>query len=75
MDEGCLSVPGIYEKVTRADQIMVRALDRNGETLEFEAEGLVAVCIQHELDHLDGLLFLDRLVSRRTDLFKRKVYK
>ena len=61
MDEGCLSVPGIYERVTRADKIRVRALNRQGEICEFDAEGLLAVCIQHELDHLDGKLFIDYL--------------
>ena len=75
MDEGCLSVPGIYEKVTRANQIMVRALDRNGETLEFEAEGLVAVCIQHELDHLDGKLFIDYLSKLKRQRIRKKLEK
>ena len=61
-EEGCLSVPGYFDKVTRAEKIRVRALDRDGKQIEFEAEGLLAVCIQHEIDHLDGVLFTDRLV-------------
>ncbi|PZN32788.1 MAG: peptide deformylase, partial [Proteobacteria bacterium] len=58
-EEGCLSVPGYYEKVRRAETVRVRALDRNGERIEFDADGLLAVCIQHEIDHLDGKLFVD----------------
>jgi peptide deformylase len=66
-EEGCLSVPGYFDKVTRAEKVRVRALDRNGKQIEFEAEGLLAVCIQHEIDHLDGKLFLDYLsVLKRT---------
>ena len=53
-EEGCLSVPGIYEKVTRAERVKVRALNEKGESFEFEANGLLAVCVQHEIDHLDG---------------------
>ena len=60
-EEGCLSVPGVYDKVTRADRIRVRALDRDGKQVEFDADGLLAVCIQHEIDHLDGKLFVDYL--------------
>ena len=55
MEEGCLSVPGIYEPVERAERIVVRALNQRGEQFELAAEGLLAVCIQHEIDHLDGL--------------------
>jgi peptide deformylase len=60
-EEGCLSVPGIYERVERAEWVKVRALDRNGEPFEIEAEGLLAVCIQHEMDHLLGKVFVEYL--------------
>ena len=60
-EEGCLSVPGVYEKVERAEHITVKALDRDGNSVEMEANGLLAVCIQHECDHLDGKLFVDYL--------------
>ena len=75
MQEGCLSVPGYYDDVERAETIRYSYLDQEGESIEEEADGLMSVCVQHEIDHLDGMLFLDRLVSRRNDLFKRKVYK
>ena len=75
MDEGCLSVPGIYEKVQRADKVKVRALDRNGEPFELEAHGLLAVCIQHEIDHLDGKLFVDYLSSLKRQRIKKKLEK
>ena len=61
MEEGCLSVPEVYETVTRAERITMRALDRQGESFELQADGLLAVCIQHEIDHLDGKLFVDYL--------------
>ncbi|MGD2112144.1 MAG: peptide deformylase, partial [Gammaproteobacteria bacterium] len=61
MEEGCLSVPGVYELVQRADRVRIRALGRDGESFELAAEGLLAVCIQHEIDHLDGKLFVDYL--------------
>ncbi|MGI9330923.1 MAG: peptide deformylase [Gammaproteobacteria bacterium] len=71
-EEGCLSVPGFTEKVKRAESIRVRALDRDGQTQEFEAEGLLAVCIQHEMDHLQGKLFVDYLSElKRLRLRKR----
>lgn len=73
--EGCLSVPDFTGNVIRAEEIVVTALDENAEPHKFEMEGFEARVVQHELDHLDGLLFLDRLVSRRNDLFKRKNYK
>jgi len=73
--EGCLSVPDYTGNVVRAERIQLDALDREGNALCFEMEGFEARAIQHEMDHLDGLLFLDRLVSRRQDLFQRKVYK
>ena len=60
-EEGCLSVPGIYERVERAEWVKVRALDRNGELFELEAEGLLAVCLQHEMDHLLGKVFVEYL--------------
>lgn len=60
-DEGCLSVPGIYERVPRADRITVRALDADGKPFELSADGLLAVCIQHEIDHLDGKVFVEYL--------------
>jgi len=73
--EGCLSVPDYTGNVVRAERIRLDAYDREGNALCFEMEGFEARAVQHELDHLDGLLFLDRLVSRRQDLFQRKVYK
>jgi len=73
--EGCLSVPDYTGNVVRAERIQLDAFDRHGNALCFEMEGFEARAVQHELDHLDGLLFLDRLVSRRQDLFQRKVYK
>ena len=73
--EGCLSVPDYTGNVIRATHIKLKAQDASGETREFEMEGYEARAVQHEIDHLDGTLFLDRVVSRRTDLFKRKVYK
>ncbi|MDJ0909264.1 MAG: peptide deformylase [Woeseiaceae bacterium] len=71
-EEGCLSVPGYYEEVERADHIRVAFLDRNGESVEMEAEGLLAICIQHEMDHLEGKLFVDYLSeAKRTRIRKR----
>jgi peptide deformylase len=75
MEEGCLSVPGIFEKVTRADRIRVRALDRDGEPFEIDADGLLAVCIQHEIDHLDGKLFVDYLSSLKRQRIRKKLEK
>ena len=72
--EGCLSVPDYTGNVARAGRIRLRAQDAHGTMREFECEGYEARAVQHEIDHLDGQLFLDRLVSRR-DLFRRKVYK
>lgn len=77
--EGCMSVPGgTYEKVKRAEKIHVKALDKEGKPIEFDAEGFMAKCIQHELDHLDGTIFIDRLsslkhkrVDKRLEKFKR----
>jgi len=75
MEEGCLSVPGIYELVTRANQIRVRALDRDGKPFELAAEGLLAVCIQHELDHLEGKLFVDYLSSLKRQRIRKRLEK
>ncbi|HHL45549.1 MAG TPA: peptide deformylase [Gammaproteobacteria bacterium] len=72
--EGCMSVPDFTGNVMRAERITVTALDENGEPQEYVCDGYEARAVQHEIDHLDGLLFLDRLVSRRTDLFRRKNY-
>ena len=73
--EGCLSVPGIYDKVTRAERVKVRALNLEGETVEFEAEGLLAVCIQHEIDHLDGKVFVEYLSPLKQSRIKAKLVK
>jgi peptide deformylase len=74
-EEGCLSVPGYYEEVKRAEHIRVRFLDRNGEEVEMEAEGLLAVCIQHEMDHLDGKLFVDYLSEAKRMRIRKKLVK
>jgi peptide deformylase len=74
-EEGCLSVPGVYDKVTRADRIRVRALDRDGKQFEMDADGLLAVCIQHEMDHLDGKLFVDYLSELKRTRIRRKLEK
>lgn len=75
MEEGCLSVPGFYETVQRADRIRFRALDRAGERFEMDADGLLAVCIQHEIDHLDGKLFVDYLSSLKRQRIRKKLEK
>lgn len=75
MQEGCLSVPGIYEDVERAEHVRVRALDRNGEHIEFEADDLLAVCIQHEIDHLDGKLFVDYLSDLKRQRIRKRLEK
>ena len=74
-DEGCLSVPGYYEAVERAEHIRVRFLDRHGKETEMEAEGLLAVCIQHEIDHLDGKLFVDYLSEAKRQRIRKKLEK
>ena len=73
--EGCLSVPGIFADVTRADAITVRAHGRDGQPFEMEADGLLAVCIQHEMDHLDGKLFVDYLSPLKREMVKKKLAK
>ncbi|MGD2117449.1 MAG: peptide deformylase [Chromatiales bacterium] len=73
--EGCLSVPDYTGNVIRAEKIHLKAFDRSGQPLEYDMEGYEARAVQHEIDHLDGMLFVDRVVSRRTDLFQRKVYQ
>lgn len=75
MDEGCLSVPGFYETVERADWIRVQALNRHGESFELATDGLLAVCIQHEIDHLNGKLFVDHLSSLKRDRIRKKLEK
>ncbi len=74
-EEGCLSVPGIYESVVRADWIRTCGLDRDGQSVEFEAEGLLAVCVQHEIDHLDGKLFVDHLSQLKRQRIRKKAHK
>ncbi|MCP4000770.1 MAG: peptide deformylase [Gammaproteobacteria bacterium] len=74
-DEGCLSVPEVYESVERSEQVRVKALDRNGKEFELEAEGLLAVCIQHEIDHLEGKLFVDYLSQLKRSWLKKKLSK
>jgi peptide deformylase len=75
MQEGCLSVPGFFEDVNRAHRIRVRALDRDGKPFEMDAEGLLAVCVQHEIDHLDGKLFVDYLSELKRTRIRRKLEK
>ncbi|MCX8048536.1 MAG: peptide deformylase [Methylohalobius sp.] len=74
-EEGCLSVPGVFEKVRRAERVVVRALDCDGKPLELEAEGLLSVCIQHEIDHLDGKLFLDYLSPLKRQRIRKRLIK
>lgn len=74
-EEGCLSVPGFFEKVRRAEHVRVRALNRNGQLFELEARDLLAVCIQHEMDHLDGKLFVDYLSPLKRQRIKKKLEK
>jgi peptide deformylase len=75
MEEGCLSVPGVFELVERADHVRVRALNRDGEGIEMEAGDLLAVCIQHEIDHLDGKLFVDYLSPLKRARIRKKLEK
>lgn len=75
MEEGCLSVPGIYDTVERAAAIRVQALGRDGQSYEMRADGLLAVCIQHEMDHLEGKLFVDYLTEMKRQRIKKKLEK
>ncbi|TVT72125.1 MAG: peptide deformylase [Denitromonas halophila] len=74
-EEGCLSVPGVYDKVVRAERVKVRALNEKGESFELKADGLLAVCIQHELDHLDGKVFVEYLSLLKQGRIKNKLAK
>ena len=75
LEEGCLSLPGIYEPVERSERIRVRALDRDGNPFELEADKLLAVCIQHELDHLDGKVFVDYLSRLKRERIRTRLQK
>ena len=74
-EEGCLSVPGYAARVPRAEKVRVRYLDREGQPVEREATGLWAICFQHEIDHLDGILYVDRLSSLKKGLFRKRYQK
>lgn len=74
-EEGCLSVPGFYEKITRPEHVRVTALDRDGNSFTIEPEGLLAVCIQHEMDHLQGKLFVDYVSSMKRQRIRKKLEK
>jgi len=74
-EEGCLSVPGFFEKVNRAEHVKVRALNRDGQSYEFEATDLLAICVQHEIDHLDGKLFVDYISPLKRQRIKKKLEK
>ncbi len=74
-EEGCLSVPGVFDLVERAERVTVRALDRDGKAFELEADGLLAVCIQHEMDHLLGKVFVDYLSNLKRNRIKAKLLK
>lgn len=74
-EEGCLSVPGTYASVERAETIQVTALDRHGEAITLDADGLLAICIQHEIDHLNGILFIDYLSPLKRQRIRKKLEK
>jgi len=74
-EEGCLSVPSYYENVKRANNIRVKSLDQNGDTVQTNASGVLAICIQHEIDHLDGILFVDHLSKLKQKRLKKKTKK
>ena len=74
-EEGCLSVPGFFEKVKRAENVKVRALGRDGQEFEMEVDNLLSVCVQHEMDHLEGKLFVDYLSSLKRQRIKKKLDK
>lgn len=75
MEEGCLSFPGVYAKVERADEVTIKALDRKGKPFQIDADGLLAVCIQHELDHTQGKLFVDYLSPLKRQRIRKKLEK
>lgn len=75
MEEGCLSVPGVFENVTRAERIKVRALGRDGKPFELDISGLLATCVQHEIDHLEGKLFVDYLSRLKQQRVRKKLQK
>jgi peptide deformylase len=74
-DEGCLSIPGAYDKVIRAEQVTVKALNRQGNSFEIEADGLLAECLQHEIDHMNGQLFIDLLSPLKKAMARKKLDK
>ena len=74
-EEGCLSVPDLYEEVERPDRVRVKFLDYHGKPQEIECEGMLAVCIQHEMDHLEGILFIDHLSRLKRDMMLKKLAK
>ncbi len=75
IEEGCLSVPGIYETIERAERVRVRALDQNGNLFTLEAQGLLSVCIQHEMDHLQGKVFIERLSPLKQQRIRARIAK
>lgn len=75
LEEGCLSVPGVFDEVTRSAWVRVRAVDRDGKPFEIEARGLLATCIQHEIDHLDGKVFVDHLSRLKQSRIRKKLEK
>ena len=75
MQEGCLSVPGFYEDIERIEHVLIKANDRDGNPFELEARGLLAVCIQHEMDHLNGKLFVDYISTLKRNRIKKKLEK
>lgn len=75
LEEGCLSVPGVFEPVTRAERVRVRALDQGGEAFELDASGFLATCIQHEVDHLDGKVFVDHLSRLKQQRIRKRLEK
>jgi len=74
-EEGCLSIPDVRESVERAERVTVEALDENGQPIKIEADGLLSVCLQHEIDHLDGVLFIDKLSRLKRELIRGKLKK
>ncbi|WP_157314070.1 peptide deformylase [Chitinibacter sp. GC72] len=74
-EEGCLSVPGIYEEVERAERVKVKALNAQGQPFEFDADGLLAICVQHEIDHLDGKVFVEKLSRLKLNRIVQKLKK